>query len=129
VGIAVTATAQLQCAFGAAPAVLNVAPANRVMVENKPMANIMDNKPNVNIPPFGMCNTLSNPQVASATSAAQGVLTPQPCLPVITAPWTPGAPTVMVGNQPALNNSSQCLCQWGGAITITNPGATRVMVP
>jgi hypothetical protein len=128
-GIAVTATAQLQCPFGVAPAVLNVAPANRVLVENKPMANIMDYKPNVNIPPFGMCNTLSNPQVASATSAAQGVLTPQPCLPVITAPWTPGAPTVMVGGQPALNNSSQCLCQWGGTITITNPGATMVMVP
>ena len=127
--ISVGSGAQLQCTFGLAPGTLTVLPAGRVNVDGVPMANIMDHKPNVNIAPFGMCQSLANPQVASATSAAQGVLTPMPCLPVITAPWAPGAPTVMVGNQPALNNSSQCMCQWGGAITITNPGATRVMVP
>jgi hypothetical protein len=36
--------ASLQCSFGAAPAVLNVLPINRVLT-NMPVANIMDNVP------------------------------------------------------------------------------------
>jgi hypothetical protein len=112
-----------------APGALTVLPAGRVMANNVPMGNIMDHKPNVNIAPFGMCQSLANPQVASATSAAQGVLTPQPCVPMTQTPWAPGAPTVMIGGQPALNNTSTCNCMWAGVITITNPGVTTVMVP
>jgi hypothetical protein len=82
--------------------------------------------PMTNVPPFGACTTLSNPQVASATSAAQGVLTPQPCLPVITAPWSPGSSKVMVGGTPALTSDSMCTCSYGGQISITNPGQTTV---
>jgi hypothetical protein len=79
--------------------------------------------------PFGMCTTLSNPTVASATSAALGVLTPMPCIPVTTAPWTPGSPTVHIANMPALNSTSQCMCNWGGVITITVPGQVTTDVP
>ena len=94
------------------------------------MANIMDHKPNVDIAPFGMCQSLSNPQVASATSAAQGVLTPMPCVPMTQSPWAPGSPTMMVGNQPALrNNNCKCNCMWGGVITISNPGTRSAQVP
>jgi hypothetical protein len=32
-----------------------------------------------------------------------GVLTPRPYIPVTTAPWTLGAPTVLIVNMPALN--------------------------
>ena len=53
-------------------------------------ATIMDYAPLVNILPFGMCSSLANPSVASATAAALGVLTPMPCIPVIPAPWVPG---------------------------------------
>jgi hypothetical protein len=58
-----------------------------------------------------------------------GVLTPQPCVPVTAAPWTPGSPQVMIQNQPALNIASTCMCNWGGVISITNPGQTTVQVP
>src|SRR5262245_26496846 len=98
-GIAVASGAQLQCTFGVAPGTLNVLPVGRVNADGMPMANIMDHKPNVNIAPFGMCNSMANPQVASATSAAQGVLTPMPCVPMTQTPWTPGSPLVMVGGQ------------------------------
>jgi hypothetical protein len=120
--------AALQCSFGAAPSSLVVLPVNRVQTVT-PDANIMDNKPLVNIMPFGMCSSLANPTVAAATSAALGVLTPMPCVPVIPAPWAPGAPTVLIANQPALNNTSKLMCAYGGVIQVVNPGQSTVMIP
>lgn len=121
--------AQCQCSFGNAPSSIAVLPNNKVMTNNVPAANIMDNKPMVNVMTFGMCSSMSNPTVASATAAAMGVLTPMPCVPVLTAPWTPGAPTVLIGGQPALNNSSKLICAWGGNISINNPGENNVQTP
>jgi len=127
-GVAVCMGAMLKCSFGVAPSSLIVIPQNRVLVSNMPMANIMDNKPMVNIMTFGMCQSPANPVVAAATAAALGVLTPMPCIPATAAPWTPGNPMTMVGSMPVINNSSTLLCTWGGAITITSPGQTTTMV-
>jgi hypothetical protein len=127
-GFCVCGGAMMMCSFGMAPSTLNVLPANRVLT-SMPIATIMDNVPMVNIMPFGMCTTMSNPQVAAATAAAMGVLTPMPCIPVTSAPWVPGSPTVLIGNYPALNNSSKLMCNWGGVIQITNPGTTNIQVP
>lgn len=127
-GMQVCMGASLQCSFGAAPSTLVVLPANRVLT-GTPAANIMDNKPIVNIPPFGMCTSLANPTVASATAAALGVLTPMPCVPVIPAPWAPGSPTVLLANMPTLNNSSKLMCAWAGVIQVVSPGQTTVQVP
>jgi hypothetical protein len=120
--------AMMMCTFGVAPSSLVVLPANRANSGGPPKANIMDNKPIVNIPPFGMCMSLANPTVAAATAAALGVLTPMPCIPMTTAPWVPGSPTVMVGGMPALNNTCQLMCNWAGVITITSPGQVTNMV-
>lgn len=128
-GIPVTATAAMMCSFGAAPSTLNVLPANKVMMENKPAATIMDNKPFVNILPFGVCMSLANPITAAQTAAALGVLTPGVCTPMTAAPWMPGSPTVLIGNMPALNNSSTCMCSYGGVISVTFPGATTEQIP
>ncbi len=118
----------LTCMFGVAPSSMLVTPENLTNASKVPAATIMDNVPMKNIMPFGMCNTPSNPQVAAATSAALGVLTPQPCIPVTTAPWAPGSPTVMISSKPALNSTSQLMCQWGGVITATTPGQFTVNV-
>ena len=120
--------ATLQCSFGAAPSSLVVLPVNRVLTQT-PDANIMDNKPLVNILPFGMCSSPSNPAVIAATAAALGVFTPMPCVPVIPAPWIPGAPTVLIANMPALDNTCKLMCAWVGVIQITNPGQTTVEIP
>ena len=120
--------ATLQCSFGSAPSSLVVLPQNRTLTST-PDANIMDNKPMVNILPFGMCSSLANPTVAAATAAALGVLTPMPCVPVTPAPWVPGAPTVLIANMPALDNTSKLMCVWGGVIQVVNPGQTGVMIP
>ena len=118
----------MMCPFGAAPSSLVPTP-KTIMTNNKIAANIMDNKPIMNIPPFGVCSSPSNPMVAAATAAALGVLTPMPCIPNTPAPWAPGAPTVMVDKFPALNNTSKLMCIWGGVIQFTNPGQTNHMIP
>lgn len=127
-GLCVCGGATIKCSFGAAPSNLMVLPENGVMTA-QPIATIMDNKPMVNIPPFGMCNSIANPMVASATAAALGVLTPQPCIPAIAGPWVPGSPTVMLANKPALNNSSKLMCAYAGIIEIVAPGQTNIQVP
>ena len=121
--------AMMQCSFGMAPSSLVVLPTNRVMTNNVPDANIMDHIPMVNIMPFGMCSSPSNPTVAAATAAALGVLTPMPCVPATPAPWIAGAPTVLLGNFPSLDNVSQLMCIWGGVITFSDAGEETVEIP
>lgn len=118
--------ASLMCSFGTAPTSLVVLPKSRVNSSNMPAANIMDSIPMVNVMPFGMCITVTNPAVAAATSAALGVLTPQPCIPVTPSPWTPGSATVLIGNLPAVNNTCTLNCTWGGVITVSNAGQQTV---
>jgi hypothetical protein len=120
--------AMLACSMGSSPAQLTVLPTNAVDGDSSPAANIQDMQPNVNIAPFGMCQSMANPQVAAATAAAQGVLTPQPCMPMTTAPWTPGSTSVTIAGQPAVSDSCQLLCQWGGQIQIQSAGQTDIDV-
>jgi hypothetical protein len=121
--------AMMQCSFGVAPSSLVVLPTNRVMTNMVPDANIMDHIPMVNIMPFGMCTSIANPTVAAATAAALGVLTPMPCIPATPAPWVPGAPTVLLGNFPSLDNVSQLMCMWAGVITFVDAGEVTVNIP
>ena len=127
-------SAVLQCSFGMAPSVFVVTPENKVLTMT-PDANIMDHVPMKNIMPFGMCTTQSNPAVAAATSAATtaalGVYTPTPapCVPATASPWVPGALTVLIANQPALNDTSTLMCTYGGVITVKSAGQTTVQIP
>lgn len=121
--------ASMMCSFGAAPSSLVVLPKNQVFTDQVPDANIMDHIPMVNIMPFGMCSSLQNPAVQTATAAKAGTLTPVPCVPVTPAPWVPGAPTVLLGNQPTLDNTSKLMCTWSGVITFETPGEFTVQVP
>ncbi len=122
--------AQMMCSFGTNPSNLIVLPVGKfTFTDQQPDANVNDHIPMVNIMPFGMCITPSNPQVAAATAAALGVLTPQPCIPVTPSPWTPGGVTVQNGNATTLDNVSVLMCNWGGVITFVTPGEFTVMVP
>ena len=121
--------AMLQCSFGLAPSSLVVLPVNQTFTSYMPAANIVDHVPIVNILPFGACTSLANPTVAAATSAAMGVLTPMPCNPAMAAPWVPGAPTVLLGNMPALDDTSKLMCTWGGVISVVYPGQVTEQIP
>lgn len=127
--IQVVEGALLMCPFGVAPAALMVTSDPTVTSSGLPAATIMDFAPIANIPTFGACSSIANPEVASATAAALGVLTPMPCVPATVAPWIPGAPTVIKGGFPALDNTCKLMCMWGGVIEVTFPGQVTEMIP
>jgi Domain of unknown function (DUF4280) len=112
--------ATLQCSFGTTPAAFT---ASGTQVSAGAAAGVVTDVAAANVAPFGMCTSLSNPQVASATAAAQNVLTPQPCQPVL-SPWSPGSALVTIGEVGALDDSSQCTCTWGGVVTMSDAGQT-----
>jgi hypothetical protein len=121
--------ATLTCSMGKAPARLTVLPTAEACAGLcLGAATVQDVQPGVNIASFGLCSSPSNPQVAAATAAAMGVLTPQPCVPMTTAPWTPGAQTVTVGEHAALSDACMCACQWGGQIEVQDAGQTEVEI-
>lgn len=116
--------ASLKCSEGTSPGKLSIVPVDMASAGDAMTATVADCVPFVNIPTFGMCKTQANPQVAAATSAAQGALTPMPCVPVITGPWSPGSDVVTVGTQKALTKGSTCSCAWTGTIEVTDPAST-----
>ena len=118
----VVTSAIMSCTFGMTPASFTANPARTVMIGGKQKGNIMDYAPGVNIAPFGMCQSLANPEVEAATIAAQGVLTPMPCIPSTPAPWTPGKIDSLVQGQPALTNTCSLMCIWAGKISIVYDG-------
>lgn len=92
------------------------------------IATVMDFKPMVNIPTFGMCNSPSDPAVIAATAAALGVHTPAPCIPKTTGPWSPGSSSVTVSGMAALMDSDKCMCSSQGQITIKTSMAVTVEI-
>ena len=119
-GIVVTAGTMCKCSFSAVPCPIMVNSQQNGIVSNSIAATIFDNTP-ANLSTFGMCTSMANPAVSAATAAALGVLTPQPCTPMLTAPWTMGSSTVLFQNKPALLQNSQLVCMWGGVIQIVQP--------
>lgn len=120
--------AQMTCSFGAAPSVFS-ASSTDVMTTSMPAGVIMDHVPMKNVPSFGMCTSEANPAVAAATAAALGTPTPSACVPVLPAPWVPGVPTVLIDNQPALDNTCKLMCAFGGVVTFVTPGQFTHQIP
>jgi hypothetical protein len=116
--------AKLQCSCGTSQGTLTVAASLGTAGKDANIATVNDHHPSANIPSFGMCTTQGNPQVASATSANNGVLTPQPCTPMTAGgAWRPGAPLVVIKEVKALSDDSTLACQWSGTISIATPGS------
>jgi hypothetical protein len=124
VGNLVCTGATISCSFGTTPASFS---ASSTDVSATTAAGTISDVSPENVPAFGMCTTVSNPEVASATTAALGVLTPQACQPVLT-PWSPGSAEVTVDGQPALDDASTCSCSWGGVISVSDAGQVDVTV-
>jgi uncharacterized Zn-binding protein involved in type VI secretion len=117
----VCAGAMLKCAFGDVPMPLVVVPGERPTIDGMPMATLEDFVPMENIPSFAVCTAPANPETKNPTGQA-------PCVPIIDAPWDPGAPNVLIDGIPALTMGSMCLCQWAGLIEILDPGQDGTVV-
>ncbi|SAL86968.1 hypothetical protein AWB74_07916 [Caballeronia arvi] len=118
--------ATLQCSFGVTSSKL-VVPIFSARGEGPPAANVTDFGPE-NVTTFGMCSSASNPVVATATAASEGVLTPMPCTPVL-MPWSAdGALRTLVRGKPALDEESQCCCAYGGMVKILDPAKPEAQV-
>ncbi len=121
----VTATGMAMCTMGTTPAPIKVTSQAKVIAGGKPCGTIQDFQGLANVGPFGMCTSLANPQVAAATAAALGVLTPQPCIPAPAGTWIPTKPKVLIGGKPCLTNDCKLVCGYAGQISITNPGQVK----
>ena len=108
----------LHCSMGVAPAVFNATPLPGLPLVNGslPAATVDQIVPGMNIPPFGMCQSMANPAVAAATAAAMGVMTPAPCVPTVAAPWAPPAVSWVASGLPLATVESKCACAFGGLI-------------
>lgn len=111
--------AMCTCTNGMTPVTLGMPPnpppsTTTVMIENKLVFCVMDFT--IPQPGFGTCK--ANPTPSG----------PGPCVPAITG-WVPNTSTVLIGGKPAVNNSCKMMCSLGGSISITNPGATKTMIP
>lgn len=112
----------LQCSMGLAPSVFVADPLpGAPMVLGALAAGTIAQILPTNVPPFGMCQSMTNPAVASATAAAQGVLTPMPCTPLIAAPWMPPSTTTTSNMLPLATVASKCMCSLGGVVSVAAP--------
>lgn len=123
-----TSCCVLSCSFGEAPSLFDALPlpGKPTVEEAFVAATIEEIVPELNVPSFAMCSSPENPEVIAATAAAEGVLTPMPCVPVILDPWEPPSPTDSFEGVPLATVDSRCLCAWGGEISVDSPAQVVV---
>ena len=115
--------ASLECSCGNDRARLQLRPRPH-HVDQKVIAHVEDHKALRDIPSFGMCNSMTNPDVAAKTAAA-GTLTKAPCIPPKFTIWQPGAKWIMQVFEGrrinALTSDSKCTCSYAGIVKIVKP--------
>ncbi|WP_374019769.1 DUF4280 domain-containing protein [Paenibacillus thiaminolyticus] len=118
----VVAGAILSCSYGSQPSRLGTQMSHGVYIKGKPIMNIMDHTPNVNIMPFGSCGSMQNPAVAAATAAKGGLPQRVACTPMVMMPWLGGKTDKLVDNNPSLLNDSTNMCMFCGQIKVEDDG-------
>jgi hypothetical protein len=117
-GLSVSLGSPCQCTMGTAPCPIQPSKAPTIQSKGHVMATIQDTK--AALATFGMCTSPSNPAVAAALMA------PQPCSPVLPAPWAPGSPTITLNGIPGLTNDSKTPCAHGGQISVVSSTSPTV---
>lgn len=114
--------ARIKCTCGSKISNIQVLPDRTVTLTDGHYANISDHQSMINIPPFGVCQSLKYPPTKSATDAHHGSLTPMPCKPGTYSVWENGNDSYIIRHFPALLTCSSCRCIYGGVITIVTDG-------
>ena len=120
----VVSGATVQCTMGTTPGQLKASPST-VRLGGAHAVRISDVAPMMNVGSCGMCTSLLNPTVASATAAALGVLTPMPCVPSPIGTWMCSGTPLLAG-QPGVSSDATLTCAYGGTLRIITPGQGTV---
>jgi len=112
-GFALTSgTTTIKCSYGEAPVPFVVT--NPSYTVGGTLAGVeADAIPFDNIPSFGQCTCMDNPENAAFDETGLYA----PCVPVTTA-WISDAPTITCLGFPILDKGAKCLCAWGGEISV-----------
>ena len=122
-GYALTSgTTTIKCSYGEAPMPYVVTNPSYT-VGGTPAGVVEDAIPLDNIPSFGQCMCMDNPE--NAAFSETGVYAP--CVPVTTT-WIPDAPTITCEGFPILDKGAKCLCAWGGEISVVEVPAVLDIV-
>ena len=103
---------------------LGVLPLPRLFTTKRATGIKTDVIPFVNIVPFGMCKSPTNPAVIAAKAASAGAINFAPCIPVPMGLWKKFSPTVKIMKINALTMDSCLNCMWNGKITPVAPSQT-----
>jgi len=106
---------EYHCSYGTLLCPIQVFSNRKVSIDGRLAATEGDNQIQ-NLRGFGMCSSLKNPQVAAATVMAEGVLTPQPCSPVLAGGWTCLTNTKISGKR-TITSQSEIWSAFSGRIT------------
>ncbi len=109
----VVSEALVQCVAGAAPSPMTII--GNVIAGEGMVGNISSAIPFVNIEGFSACSILAAETLGIDTE----------CVPAIES-WVPGVPTVLVGEEAALDQTSLLVCDIGGVIMVEFPGQLQL---
>lgn len=111
--------AMLRCAFGSTLSTLLVSRHATGTEASQAFATVEDNHPLRNIQPFGNCFAAAHP--LAHTGAA-------PCVPQTHSLWELRAPSVRYEQRVALRGDASLRCEYGGVITVLQPGQQATQV-
>ncbi|MEC0245991.1 DUF4280 domain-containing protein [Paenibacillus chitinolyticus] len=115
--------AYIQCQYGTHKRHINLPNSHGSYVNEKPMMNEEDFKPD-NISHFGICTSPLNQsgETIYLISESGETISGKPCLPSILAKWTYSKETTKVAGKPALTTDSELHCELQGVIKFLNDG-------
>lgn len=118
-------TALCMCSFGVAPCPLTVTSQSQALACNMPIATISD----TTLPTFGMCSSLANPSVASATGGGSGRSDPHAPALYARGVWVPARPPSWWGGSPCSTIPAKLMCAFAGVISVNMTPAMTVNTP
>lgn len=101
--------AEIKCDMGTLTGQLKARASNPEYVEGHRVCDVMDHKPGISIPTFGLCRLLGGP-----------------CVPVTPTPWI--SPVKLLLDGSALIVESLLPCTVGGIIGVLDPGQSTVYI-
>lgn len=116
--------ALMECEMGSHHRRINLPESHGSYVNDKPMMNEEDCKPN-HIPYFGICKSVHNLNsevVHLIAEDGSGTISGKPCVPIFYGKWMNAKEGTLVEGKAALTTDSVIFCDCKGVVTILKDG-------